>query len=112
MLEINHMGQPRKEEITITEPKESLLSAVSHCSGNEGERDPATSLSSECEECEARDTASWLIWRQNHCSHDFLLYPGDTHSQGDKQEPAHPAHPHVSEIKQGFSAENWHLGTT
>lgn len=88
------MGQPRKEEITTTEPKESLLSAVSHCSGNEGEGDPATSLSSECE---ARNAASWLIWRQNRCSHDFLLYPGATHSQGDKQEPAHPAHRHVSE---------------
>lgn len=60
---MNHMGQPRKEEITITETEESLLSAVSHCSGNDSERDLATSLSSECE---ARNAASWLVWRQNH----------------------------------------------
>lgn len=31
------------------------------------------------------------------CSHDFLLYPGATHSQGDNQEPAQPGHSHVSE---------------
>lgn len=35
------------------------------------------------------------------CSHGFLLYPGATHSLGDKQEPARPAQPHVSE-KTGF----------
>ena len=30
-------------------------------------------------------------------SYVFLLYPSATHSQGDKQEPAHPACPHASE---------------
>lgn len=90
------MGHPRKEEITITEPKDSLLSAVSHCSGNEGERDLATSWAVSVRPGTlSLDLSEGRITPR--CSHDFLLYPGATHSQGDKREPAHPPHPHVSD---------------